>query len=249
MDKKQRLKSSERQSSPQKPDLKRQALPKVVVGRKKPASSDGHRRLLSLVKDSKGLSSSQYDDEDESFQSGMMAARYFVDPMLVYRFRMASTGSIQTSVAGVAQGYINLDPSGFTGSEYTSLSALFDYVRLVRAKLTVIAINPHSDGYATGRINAQIFFSCDGGKINTNPSNAQAVIECPNTLLFSTGEPKPQSISYNPPSQEWALTSSPVPGPFAGCYGEFQYYTSGLTVSTYYCTWLLEGEYEFTSRT
>jgi hypothetical protein len=248
-DKKSKVKPRESKNLPL-PPLRRGGGSMVLVGKKRAAGKKDHDTIKSVVRDLKDLKtmspSYRGDDEMESLSD---SARLFIDPNLIYKFRLASTGSIQTSVGGVASGYINLNPNDFTGTEYASLSALFDYVRFVRAKLTLIAINPHSDGYAAGRVNAQIFISCDGGKNSVTPGTVQSVIECPNTLCFATGEAKPQHIAYSAMPHEWALTTSPIPGPFAGCYGEFQYYTSGLSISTFYANYLLEAEYEFSSRT
>jgi len=189
-----------------------------------------------------------FSSESEEYDESVAAAKLFIDPMVKYRFKITTTGNATSSVPGVVAGYISFNPAGL--SEYTSISALFDYVRLVEAKATLIAINPHSDGYATGRINAFIAVSCDAGQTAGTPGSLGTVIDCPNLLCFSPAEPKPQVIKYFAPSDlNWANVAAPIPGAFAGCYGEFQYYQSGLSSAVAYFSYVYEGIYEFTSRT
>jgi hypothetical protein len=213
----------------------------------KRADSKSNERLLRHIgnlKDSGGLSEASSEPE------GASPARLLIDPMVRYQFKMTSTANISSNVAGVINGYVSFDPTGLGGSEWTYLSGLFDYVRLVEARLTLIAINPHSDGYATGRINAFVPFSCDAGRTATAPGSIAAVIDCANLVCVSPAEPKPQIIRYKAPSDlNWATTLAPVPGAYAGCYGQFQFYQTGLSVSLQYISYVYEGIYEFCSRT
>lgn len=189
-----------------------------------------------------------YSSEGEEYEESVAAAKLFIDPLVKYQFKISTTGNATSSVPGVVAGYISFNPTGL--AEFTSLSNLFDYVRIVEAKATLIAINPHSDGYATGRINAFIAVSCDAGQTAGTPASLATVIDCPNLLCFSPAEPKPQVIRYHAPSDlNWATVAAPIPGAFAGCYGEFQYYQSGLSSSVAYFSYVFEGIYEFTSRT
>jgi hypothetical protein len=208
-------------------------------------SHDRLRKHISFLKETEGsVDQSAYEEPSAS------PARLLIDPMVRYQFKMTSTGNITSSAGGVVNGYVSFDPTGLGGSEWGYLSGLFDYVRIVQARLTLVAINPHADGYATGRINAYVAFSCDAGKTATSPGSLAAVIDCANLVCVSPAEPKPQLIHYKAPGDlNWATVAAPIPGAYAGCYGQFQYYQSGLSNTIQYLSYIYEGIYEFCSRT
>lgn len=174
-------------------------------------------------------------------------AKALFDPLAVYPFKITQTGQFSSSVAGTIFTNTFWNPTGI--AEYTSLSTLFSLVRIRRARVHVTAINPHADGYAAGRIAGVLFVSCDYGLSGTNPSSVQNVIDCPNIIVVSLGSTKTHVLDTPNIDNEFAATATPAPGPYAGCYGQFSYGSTGLTVSTLYVQWTLECVYEFTSRT
>lgn len=169
------------------------------------------------------------------------------DPLAVYPFKITQTGQFSSSVAGNIFTNTFWNPTGV--GEFTSLSTLFSVVRIRRAKITLTSINPHADGYATGRIGGILFCACDYGLSGTNPSTIQAVIDCPNLLIMSLSSTRNHVLDTPNINNEFASTVTPAPGPYAGCFGQFSIAASGLTVSTLYVQWTLECVYEFTSRT
>ena len=186
------------------------------------------------------------DDDEPS--SAISIAQCLVDPNQVYRFRLVTYQTLTSSAAGVLSGFQTFNPASFT--EYSSyLSSLFNQVRIVEARGHWTNVNPHADGYATGFQKYAVPFACDLGLTNTTPSSILIVYECPNSKLVQLASEQNTTLIAKITGNEFALTSSPVPGPYAGCYGQFQWYQSNLTVSTAYATLYFEAVYEFRSRT
>lgn len=190
-------------------------------------------------------------ESDMDLEEGSMSiARCLVDPGQIYRFRLSVIqATVATNGAGVLSGTQTFNPTAIT--EFASLSALFNQVRIVHARMYWSNQNPHSDGYATGPNKYPLPIGCDLGLTATTPGSQQVVWDCPNTLVVNLASPKTYVLDakIDPSLTDFALTSSPVPGPFAGCYGQFQWYQGGLAVSTAYASLYFEGVYEFRSRT
>lgn len=174
-------------------------------------------------------------------------AKALFDPLAVYPFKITQTGQFSSSAGGNILTNTFWNPAGLT--EYGYLISLFSLVRVRRVRLQLTPINPHADGYATGRVAGVIFAACDYGLSGTNPASTQQVIDCPNLLVVSLGSERTHVLDTPLIDNEYAATVTPAPGPYAGCFGQFSFAASGLTVSTLYVQWTLECVYEFTSRT
>lgn len=171
-----------------------------------------------------------------------------VDPLAIYTFKITTFAGFSSSAGGTLYGYISFNPSGV--SEYTTLSALFDLVRIKECKLTLTNANPHSDGYAVGNVKTVCYVACDSAKTATTPTSIQTVVDCPNLLAMPLGSDAAHVITYKAPKDlNWADTAAPIPGPYAGCYGQWMLASSSLTVSVPYLNYVSEIVYEFTSRT
>jgi hypothetical protein len=193
------------------------------------------------------LSESEPGDElGDSVSPGVMQS--LIDPLAIYTFKITTNATFASSAGGTLLQYITFDPTGAT--EYTLLSGLFDLVRVKEAKCSFTNFNPHSDGYAVGNIKSAVYIACDSAKTATLPTSIASVGDCPNLMTMCLGSTKTHIIWYKAPKDlNWATTSSPVPGPYAGCYGEWMIATGGLTVSVNYLSYISEIVYEFTSRT
>jgi len=189
---------------------------------------------------------------DEQLQGQLSVVKSLLDPNTVQAYRLVTVGGSSTTAGGVLSGFASFDPSNVPMPEYTYLTALFDQVRLVEARIHICNINPHSDGYAVGNQKYACFMACDPGLTATTPGSVAAVVDCPNMLMWNLGSTQTFTLTYKARGRAenaFARTSVPAPGPYAGCYGQFQWYNSGLTVSLAYFTFVLECFYQFTSRT
>jgi hypothetical protein len=206
-------------------------------------------RVISLHRQEAKLAEGKGEEfkPSEALSSSIDLASTLVDPNVVYTFRLVAWSNMASSIGGVVSGFSNFDPTG--NAEFTALKGLFGLVRLKESRFTITMFNPHSDGYATGQIRAPIFISCDGGKNSTTPTSVQSVIDCPRSKMISTGDTGTHTLVYKAKDVPFADVAAPAPGPYAGCYGEWQWYASGLTASITYATFMIEYVIEMTART
>jgi len=166
-----------------------------------------------------------------------------VDASSTYKFKLSVHDSFQSSVIGVLSGYISCSPSVSSFSEWSTLIALFNEVRLVRARLRMASINP----YDTNMQKFGLPVAWDDSLSSTAGGSIDTVMSHADTRVFHLAS-RIMEFDVKCSSRQWATTSSPAPGPYAGCTGEFQFYASGLTVSSYYFEYFLDIEVEMRNR-
>jgi hypothetical protein len=186
-------------------------------------------------------------------QSSLMAE--LVDPNTIYRFRLTSGITINTSSGGgVLSGYETADPSGggtWTASEWSNIITLFSEVRVVSFALhytitgstdtnTMIGNTPYlgMSGSLTTLVAAPTSFpvvvdNADGININPYPRFDGG---------FTTFK-----VKYKTPVS-WAATSAPNPGAFAGCPGSIGWYGADFPNTQAIASYWIEGIYEFRNR-
>jgi len=228
-------------------DIKNQDGSKRKKGERGYAKRLHHRTVQGHIKRLTTLSDSELSNEELSAQMSIVGS--LLDTNLVYPFRLANAGTASSTAGGVLSGFASFDPSNVPFAEFATLQALFNQVRLVEARFTVVNANPHADGYATGFQKFAAFVSCDPGLTATTPGSIANIIDCPNSHMWNLASPRTFTFVYKAKDTEFARTTVPAPGPYAGCYGQFQWYQGGLTVSTAYFSYILELFLEFTSRT
>jgi hypothetical protein len=237
----QRPLQGRKRSQPDVKVVKKITVPSGVIH----SRSSKSEKIRALFKSSPQSDSEEFETSDATY-----IAKCLVDPGQSYYFRLASYATVSSSGGGTLSGYQTFNPTGIT--EFSSyLQNLFNQVRLVEAKVHWTNVNPHSDGYAVGPQKFVVPVGCDMGLTATTPGSIAIVWECPNTKLVQLGSPRNTVIEAKVDRSitDFALCSAPVPGPYAGCYGQIQWYNAGLTVSTAYATIFYEGVYEFRSRT
>jgi hypothetical protein len=156
-----------------------------------------------------------------SASSAVMAS--LVDPDLVYVFRLISSGTA-TASTNIWFGSVNLDPTAT--SEWSSITSLFNMYRLRSARVTVV---PAPDTGATGKSNPYIAASINLGEISTNPGSLNAAMVNPNGRMISLIPGMPhrdyQWYTGNIASRfQFQETSGGSLDPYAGAYGQFEYY-------------------------
>jgi hypothetical protein len=156
-----------------------------------------------------------------SASSAMLAS--LVDPDLVYEFRLVSSGTA-TASTNIWFGSVNLDPTAT--SEWSSITSLFAMYRLRSARVTVV---PAPDTGATGKSNPYIAASINLGEIGTNPGSLNAAMANPNGRMISLTPGMPhrdyQWFTGNISSRfQFQETSGGSLDPYAGAYGQFEYY-------------------------
>jgi hypothetical protein len=188
----------------------------------------------------------QYDPAI-TLSSSMSLSKSLLDPNTIYKFRLVNQNYFTASAGGVLSGYITFDPSGF--AEYSTLSALFNEVRITRAVVHLANLNPHADGYLAGPSKFGLFVSPNLGFTAAVPGSTLQVLENQGGVVHHLASPRVTKLSVDVKSNSFAAVATPVPGPYAGCFGQFEFYQSGLNGTVGYFEYYYEGEYEFRSRT
>jgi len=156
------------------------------------------------------------------FDGLKMKSRTKVDQ--TYTLRLGAQSPITTTAGGVIAAAVLANPNG-TFIEWSSFSPLFDEVKLVSLRVEIFML--------CGTTQATASFGCFLSN-TTTPSSEQAVLASGNSkkLGCNNNTSIPCKIKLVPGTLNWATTSSPAPGPYAGCPGSIQVYGSGFTPST-----------------
>jgi hypothetical protein len=177
--------------------------------------------------------------------SGLMPS--LIDPKQIYTFRLTNTGTASSST-GLWQGFFNIDPT--TSSEWSSISALFAQYRIAGVKWTIVPMAQDiTSGTAVSR--PALMCSIDIGIINTSPANLASVADNPNARYISLLPGMPhESYQWSVAGLQnefmWATVSS-GPAPYAGSYGEVQFYGNSYGSNDNF-SWMLEYEVQLRAR-
>lgn len=163
---------------------------------------------------------------------------------------------ISSNGSGLLAGYQNADPSGGTGStwtstEWTAITSLYSQVRMIEFSVYFTPVSPEDTKVITSSGGNASYVSGVLSSVSAAPTtrsqvwdNADAKIFCP--LSMTTGKAFKHTI--RPRSLNWAVVTTPNPGSYAGCPGAIQYYGDGFPGSTPIFAVSMEGIYEFRSR-
>jgi hypothetical protein len=177
------------------------------------------------------------------------------------RFRLTDNNSpllyISSNGSGIVSGYQNADPSGGSGSTWTStewsaLTSLYSEVRMIEFSIYFTPVSPEDTKNITTSGGNAVTVSGVLSSVAAAPTsraqvwdNADAKIFC--CLSMTTGKPYKHTIR---PGRKlnWAVVTTPNPGSYAGCPGAIQYYGDGMVASAPLFAVSMEGIYEFRSR-
>jgi len=192
------------------------------------------------------------DDEDGLSEnqpsSGPSLSQSLLNPDQVYRFRLGDNFLVAASAGGTIDRAISCNPAGTPMVGWADLINLFGEVRLVRADLRVANYFVAVAGVATDINRTGMPIAYTNNYTATNPGSAGAVWETAGAKVLSMASPEVLTICANVGSRDFALTSSPIPAVFAGCYGQFWMYMNALTASAICLSVWLEVELEFRAR-
>jgi hypothetical protein len=209
-----------------------------------------HKRIVRVLKGkgSKSKSIPKMISLSSSSESGGFPPE-LLDNNQIYRFKLAYRQIYGSSVGGTLSGYLSIDPTVISYSEFSTLSALFNEVRTVRAQVQYSNCNPHYDAFAAGDTKNSVAFCWDDPLSSTTPTSYNQVIDNAAVWIINLGSPKVQKMDALITNRSWASTLTPSPGPYAGCGGQFSYYSTGLTASANYFEAYVFVEMEFRNRT
>lgn len=182
-----------------------------------------------------------------SLTSSMMGSLLSLNTPFPFRFAQFTT--LQANSGGVCAFSIAVDPSssGTNFAEYSTVITLFNQVRVKSFKITIGPVN-------TPTSLTQTYPGVVAGCLTTlgNPTSSNAVVENADSVMYAwnnfTMAPFNHSLKINP-KPVWADVTTPDPGDNIGCPGCIIGYFEGLPISSDAFRVLIEGVYEFRSRT
>jgi hypothetical protein len=157
-----------------------------------------------------------------------------------YLFRLVGTViPYPTDAGGNLLATVSFSPGVATFPEWSALSALFDEVKLVAAKVTFV-------GGASGLKNIGLVFGYNPNNVSATPASTTAVTNLGDSKIVSSYSTTPTLLVERvriPRERAWAETTTPaVASPPAGCVGTVDIANGGAagTVSSTYVYGLTE---------
>ncbi len=179
--------------------------------------------------------------------STAVASSFLDSGSSVYRFRVISLAQITTDGSGNVNSVITCDPTAYT--DYSSIAALFGEIRLVKSMLHLVSTPPlanSTSSVTTGSL--PVAFQYNNTSTAPGVGAGPAVYSVANAELHSWANRLPSVFHAKIPPMEWATTSSPAPGPYAGCYGAWVMARGGLSATTIVLDVWMENVYEVRDR-
>jgi hypothetical protein len=162
-----------------------------------------------------------------------------------YTVRLVATGTLSSSAGGVIAQSFLLDPTNLPLSEWSTFAGLFDEVRCTAFE---VWFAPYLDSAAT--LTAPLYVG-SFTRTTATPGSAASVAVAPDAVLATTSNQSKLGYRHAmvvPRDILYAATSSPAPGPYAGCPGSIQVYSSGNVVSTPLFQYMVVGRYALRGR-
>jgi hypothetical protein len=129
----------------------------------------------------------------------------------VIKFRYA--GSLDTTGSGTGFAAAPWDVSA--AADFSSAAALFAECKVVAAQIEAATQQIASSS------NVRCYMGLDYSVTNTAPASEGAVLQLEDLKLFSASVTIPIKEHRKIGQMAWAACSSPVPGPYAGLYGQW----------------------------
>jgi len=168
-----------------------------------------------------------------------------------YVFRFAQSGDITSNGSGILSSAIVCDPSssGQNFSEWSSLITLFTQFRVLAFRVQFCLTGDQKD---TGLSGAPVAIAGSFSSLSA-PGSYDTVIENADSKFWQASNDKTR-FGYThtlkfPRKIDYTNVGTPVPGDFAGAPGAITLYASGWPNTTNCISTLIEGFYEFKSRT
>jgi len=160
----------------------------------------------------------------------------------VVPFRFAVVGGLSSDSKGVVSSVVVADPSS-QFSEWSSLITLYTQVRIRALRVQIIPAIGLTQGYALAVAGSMSSLAA--------PTAYSTIAENADSVLIYLGQTGVRGYTHRlklTRNIEFANTGTPVPGDYAGCPGAIQIYGEGFTASATVASTLVEGFYEFRSR-
>lgn len=153
--------------------------------------------------------------------------------------------TLATTAGGVVNGYVNMDPSTLTNTDWADFSGTYDEFRVMGVRVTCTSIQAN-----TAVNNSFIALAFDNDSASVSPGSLSAVRQYSTSkLLPAVWSTKPISFTWWRPTQggDTAILWCDVATP-SQSLGQIPIYTSGLNGTSNYIFMLVEMFCEFRGR-
>jgi len=137
----------------------------------------------------------------------------------LYMLKFRYTSSLDTGGTGTGFAAAPWDVSA--AADFSSAAALFAECKVVATQIEAATQLPTSGS------NARCFMGVDYSVTNTAPASESAMLQLEDIKLFSISTTVPIREHRKITGMAWAACSSPVPGPYAGLYGQWSLSAAG----------------------
>jgi hypothetical protein len=144
-------------------------------------------------------------------------------------FRYAA--ALDTGAGGTQ--YIAMPWDVSATADFSSAAALFAECKVKHARVSISSQSPGVNA------NVRSLWGIDYSVSNSAPASESAVLQLEGLKMHSTNLTTQTVVEANAGFMAWASTASPVPGPYAGLYGQFSASAAGSN-STGACNYLVE---------
>jgi hypothetical protein len=162
-----------------------------------------------------------------------------------YTVRLPAAVVVASTSGGVIAASFLADPSNIPLYEWSTFAALFDEVKCVGFE---VWLSPNSD--TANLINAGLAVGSFTRSVSV-PASYTAVLVAPDSVLASPSNTTKLAYRHKmkyPRDILFAPTASPAPGPYAGCPGSIQIYSTGNQANVSALTVFVVGTYRLRGR-
>jgi hypothetical protein len=199
----------------------------------------------SRAEPSSSVASSTSSSPPASMMGGsaaMTLARSMTNPNVVYRFRLANYITLSSNTSGTMDSAISPDPSQGSLPDWSSITQLFDEVKLISSRLTICPRQGSSGG--TSNPNYMVGYARSlTGSFNLTGLTYDAVAALPNSYLgnvYIASNPGRVVREAKAMNTLWAPVGTPVGTVDTGCTGVWLFHCTGIDASSYRMDFLME---------
>jgi len=163
-----------------------------------------------------------------------------------YSVRLVATGFLSSSAGGVTAFAFLCDPTSLPLSEWSTFASLFDEVKIKTFLVRLATVQSTAMVAQSSPLHVGSFT-----RTTATPSSALSVDVAPDSVLMTSTQTSQLAYTHKmkvPRDLLFAATSSPAPGPYAGCPGSIQVFGNGMpsTASTH--EYVVVGRYHLRGR-
>ncbi len=168
----------------------------------------------------------------------------------IHKFVTHAYNNITSSAGGVVDLALTMDPNGLANTDWADFSSLYDEFRVIGVRISIVSSGPNAAPATMANYILSIAFDNDNATAPGSHSQVQQYsTSSTHSLLMTHPQGKPLVLTYWRPTAgkgttiPWVDIATP-----SGSTGSILLYSSALTASTFYATYVMEYFCEFRGR-